>query len=68
MRRFLIASGLILLLLGVFQPYVARLGLGSLPGDLEFKGEHMTVSFPIVTCLVLSLGLSAVMWVVRRFF
>ena len=32
--------------------------LGRLPGDIVYRGEHTTIYFPIVTCLVLSIGLS----------
>ena len=42
--------------------------LGRLPGDLRVEGERGGFYFPIVTCVLISLGLSAVLAVVRRFF
>jgi hypothetical protein len=62
MARFLIFTGLILLVAGLLWPYVAKLGLGHLPGDLVFKRGNTTFYFPIVTSIILSIVLSAVLW------
>lgn len=39
--------------------------LGRLPGDIRIEGEHVRFYFPIVTCIVLSLALSGILWLVR---
>jgi membrane protein implicated in regulation of membrane protease activity len=62
MARFLIFTGLILLVAGLLWPYVAKLGLGHLPGDIVFKRGNTTFYFPIVTSIVLS----AVLWLLGR--
>jgi DUF2905 family protein len=41
--------------------------LGRLPGDIVHRGEHTTFYFPIVTCLVLSLSLSLLFWLISHF-
>lgn len=41
--------------------------LGRLPGDISYKGDHTTFYFPIVTCIVLSIGLSVLFWLLSRF-
>ena len=41
--------------------------LGRLPGDIVHRGEHTTFYFPIVTCLLLSLGLSLLFWLISHF-
>ena len=66
MARFLITLGLILLLAGLLWPYVARLGLGRLPGDIVFTRGNTTFYFPIATSIVLSLVLSALLWLFGR--
>ncbi len=43
-----------------------RLGLGRLPGDLRVQTEHGVFYFPLVTCLVVSVVLSLVLWLLRR--
>jgi hypothetical protein len=62
MMRFLIALGLVLIVLGVLWPYLSRLGLGRLPGDIMIERPGGTFYFPIVTCLILSIAFSALMW------
>ena len=41
--------------------------LGRLPGDIRIEGENFRFYFPLVTCLLLSLILSLVVWVIRSF-
>ncbi len=66
MARFLITLGLILLAAGLLWPYIARLGLGRLPGDIVFTRGNTTFYFPIVTSIVLSIVLSALLWLFGR--
>jgi DUF2905 family protein len=67
MGRFLVTIGIILVAAGLLWPYLARLGLGRLPGDIAIRGEHGGFYFPIVTCLVISLLISAIFWLIGRF-
>ncbi len=58
--KFLIIMGIMLVVVGAFLAYGPKLPLplGRLPGDIFIKREHFTFSFPIVTCLILSLILT----------
>jgi Protein of unknown function (DUF2905) len=66
MARFLIVLGLAILVIGVLWPYLSRIGLGHLPGDIVIKRDNVTFYFPLMTCLLLSLLFSLVLWVVNR--
>ena len=66
MARFLIVLGLAILVVGLLWPYLSKLGLGRLPGDIVIERENGTVYVPLSTCLLLSLLLSLVLWVVNR--
>jgi hypothetical protein len=66
MARFLIFLGLMLLIAGLLWPYVAKLGLGRLPGDIVIERGGTTFYFPIVTSLILSVVLSLVLWMAGR--
>ena len=66
MARFLIVLGLAILVVGLLWPYLSKLGLGRLPGDIIIERENGTVYVPLATCLLLSLLLSVVLWVVNR--
>jgi hypothetical protein len=65
--RLLIFLGLILIALGFLVIGLERLHLplGRLPGDLSWRGKGWSVSFPLVTCLLLSALLSLVLWIVN---
>jgi len=62
--RTLLVVGALLLSVGAVLYFGGKLPLrlGRLPGDIIHRGEHTTFYFPIVTCLVLSLGLSLLFW------
>jgi hypothetical protein len=66
MNRFLIVVGLLLVAAGLLWPYLARLGLGRLPGDIAIRGEHGGFYFPIVTCILVSLVLSLIFWLAGK--
>ncbi|MGZ5096262.1 MAG: DUF2905 domain-containing protein, partial [Burkholderiales bacterium] len=54
MARFLVVLGLVILLVGLLWPYLARIGLGRLPGDFVIQRDNVTFYFPLMTCLLLS--------------
>ena len=58
--KFLILMGLLLLAMGLFVTYGPKLPfpLGRLPGDVLIRKGHFTFSFPIATCLIISLLLT----------
>ncbi len=66
MQRALIVLGLVIILAGIAWPWVARLGLGRLPGDIRIETESGGIYFPIVTCLIISIVLSLLLWFLRR--
>ena len=66
MARVLIVLGLAILAAGLLWPYLSQLGLGRLPGDIVIERGNMTLPFPLATCLLISLLLSVVLWVVNR--
>jgi hypothetical protein len=66
--RALLLFGGLLVLVGAFFYFGEKLPfrLGRLPGDIVYKGKHGTIYVPIVTCLLLSAGLSLVFWLLSR--
>ena len=66
MSRFLIVLGLAIVAIGVLWPLISRLGLGRLPGDIAIQRGSFTFYFPLVTCIVISILLSAVLWLINR--
>jgi len=67
MGRFLVIAGIVLVAAGLLWPYLMRLGLGRLPGDIAIRTEHGGFYFPVVTCIVISFVVSAIFWMISRF-
>jgi len=65
-RGWLIGIGLALVAAGLLWPWIARLGLGRLPGDTAIERGHFSFYFPIVTCLMISVVLSFILWLLNR--
>jgi Protein of unknown function (DUF2905) len=65
----LLVLGGLLVVIGAVLYFGGRLPfrLGRLPGDIVHRGEHATFYFPIVTCLILSLALSLIFWLLSHF-
>lgn len=68
MGRLLILAGLVLLGLGLLVILAGRFNLpfGRLPGDVVWRGKNTTFYFPWVTCLVLSLLGTVLLWLFSR--
>ena len=66
MQKLLIILGVVLLLLGLLWPWLGKLGLGRLPGDIVVRRDDFTFYFPITTSIVVSVVLSVLFWLFRR--
>jgi hypothetical protein len=65
-QRFLIGLGAVILIVGITWPILSRIGLGRLPGDIMFQRGGFTFYFPLVTCILISIVLSALFWLLSR--
>ncbi len=66
MARALITIGLILVAVGLLWPWLQRIGLGRLPGDLVIERDNFRLFFPITTSIIISLIISIVLWWLRK--
>jgi hypothetical protein len=66
MQRALIAIGVVILLLGLLWPWLSKLGLGRLPGDIRIETENSVFYFPLMTCIIISVVLSVVLSLIRK--
>lgn len=69
MGKALIVLGGVLVVVGLLLVFGGRahLPIGRLPGDIVYRGKNTSFYFPIVTCIVISIVLSLIFWIVGRF-
>ncbi|HTW39061.1 MAG TPA: DUF2905 domain-containing protein [Steroidobacteraceae bacterium] len=66
MSRLLVTLGAIFIIAGLAWPWVRRLPLFRLPGDIVINRPGFQFFFPLTTMLLLSLIVSILAWVFRR--
>jgi hypothetical protein len=66
MARWLIIIGILFILVGVAWPWLSRLGLGHLPGDISIERKGFSFYFPITTSIIISVVLSILFWIFRK--
>lgn len=64
--RLLVTIGLLLVAVGLLLPWLSRLPLGHLPGDIAVRREGFRFYAPIATCAVVSVAVSLLVWFLRR--
>ena len=60
MQKILLIIGLIFISAALLYPFLKKIGLGRLPGDLFFKFGNSSFYFPIVTCIIMSIVLTII--------
>ncbi|KTD13266.1 DUF2905 domain-containing protein [Legionella jamestowniensis] len=66
MPKILIAIGIILVITGLFWPWIKKLGFGQLPGDIVIRKGNFVFYFPITTCIIISLIVMIIWWLLNR--
>lgn len=66
MQRFLVIVGILAILAGIAWPWISRLPLGRLPGDIIIDRPGFKFFFPISTMIILSIVVSLILWLFRR--
>ncbi len=64
--RFLVILGLVLVVMGLLLPFLGKLGLGRLPGDIVIERDGFRLYIPLMTSLLVSLVLTLVLWLINR--
>jgi len=66
LARLLVTAGLLLVAVGLLLPWLSRLPLGHLPGDIAIQRPHLRIYLPVTTCVVASVVVSLLIWLLRR--
>jgi Protein of unknown function (DUF2905) len=65
-QRALIVIGIVLVVIGLAWPWLGKLPLGRLPGDVLVDRGNFRLYVPITTMLLISAVVSALMWLFRK--
>ena len=66
MGRTLIVIGALLIVLGLIWPWITKLGLFRLPGDIVIERDNFRFYFPITTMIIISVVISIIAWFFRK--
>lgn len=66
MSRTLIILGIVILVVGLLWPWLSKLGLGRLPGDIIVERENFRFYFPLATSIIVSIVLTLIFWFLRK--
>jgi hypothetical protein len=66
MSRTLIIAGVVLIAVGIAWPWLVKLGLGRLPGDIHIERDGFHFYFPLTTGILVSAVVSLIIWLMRR--
>jgi hypothetical protein len=66
MTRWLVILGIIFILAGLAWPWLSRLGIGYLPGDIHIERKGFGFYAPITTSIIISVVLSFIFWIFRK--
>ena len=66
MSRTLVIFGLVLVAAGLLWPFLSKLGLGRLPGDIVIERDNFTFYLPLGSSLLIGVVLSLIFWLLGR--
>jgi hypothetical protein len=66
MQKALIVAGIAILVIGLLWPWLSKLPLGRLPGDIVVEREGFRLYLPLTTGILVSLVVSLVVWFFRK--
>lgn len=65
--KLFIVIGVIFVIVGILFLFNIKIPFGKLPGDIFIKKENFTFAFPLMSCIIVSILFSFIMWVISKF-
>jgi hypothetical protein len=66
MQKVLIAVGILVLAIGLLWPWISKLPMGRLPGDIIIDKPGLKIYIPITTMILVSVIVSVILWLLRK--
>ena len=66
MQKTLVILGIAILVVGLLWPWIGKLPLGRLPGDIVIDRPQLKIYIPITTMILVSVVISIILWLLRK--
>ena len=66
-QKILIAAGIIIVIIGFLWPWISKLPIGKLPGDIVVDKPNFKFFFPITSMILISVVISFIIWLIKKF-
>ena len=63
--KYILITGIVISIIGGIIILLGKIGISRLPGDIEIEGKNWKIYFPVISCIVISIILTGILWVVR---
>jgi len=63
--KYILITGIVISIIGGIIILFGKIGISRLPGDIEIQGKNWKIYFPVISCIVISIILTGILWVVR---
>ena len=63
--KLILITGIVISVIGIAIILLSKTGLFKLPGDIELEGKNWKIYFPIVSCLIISIVLTVILWIIH---
>jgi hypothetical protein len=67
-QKILIAVGILILIIGFLWPWIVKLPIGKLPGDIVVDKPNFKFFFPITSMILVSVIISLIIWLIKKFY
>ncbi|MCL6495970.1 MAG: DUF2905 domain-containing protein [Ignavibacterium sp.] len=67
-QKFIILIGALIILIGLLWPYISKIPLFRLPGDIVVDKPNFKLFIPITSMIIISVLLTLFFWIIRKFF
>jgi hypothetical protein len=67
-QKILIAAGILILIIGFLWPWIVKLPIGKLPGDIVVDKPNFKFFFPITSMILVSVIISLIIWLIKKFY
>ena len=63
--KYILMTGIVISIIGIIIILLGKTGIFKLPGDIELEDKNWKIYFPIISCIIISIILTVVLWIIN---